>query len=277
MALLSEISMRLLTFLFLSSSLYASLPKPSGLNVSNSASSQLIRWQASEGAAYYRVAVFASPDEEGKRELMGAVWVRGLSWTYGAKGSLAKVGKMPSTPCKTLALGAEYKVMIRAADESGSQLSDWISTEFKAGASGQTPSRKTVALSPSPSPSMTSTPMADAKSATGPAELEVDLAAEFKETPQADETGLTSTVKFGAVTPEAARLLLQAGKADDAEQAYKKLLEKDPANADLWEGLGDSYDARLMKIEAKESYEKALAIDGKRERLLKWMQENLKH
>jgi hypothetical protein len=273
--------------------LMAALPKPAKVDVSSLSNTPVFRWDEAEGAAMYRVAVFASPDEEGKRAIMAAVWVKGLSWAY-AKGKIvAKAGRLPSTPAKPLVPGANYKVMVRSADEDGSNMSEWVSAGFIAPFSAAAPaqpsspsgssSTATVTASPSmtPPPSLdTATPtptpgvQADAKGSTGPAVLEVDLASDFKETPEPGEGGLSKTASPS--TLEGARGLLQQGKADDAEAAYRALLNQDATNADYWEGLGDSYDARNMKIEAKEAYEKALAIDGKRARLLKWMDDNVK-
>jgi hypothetical protein len=275
----------------------ASLPKPAKVDVASVGSSPAFRWDEVEGAALYRVAVFAAPDEEGKRAIMAAVWIKGLSWIYGKGKVVAKAGRLPSTGAKALSPGADYKVMVRAADENGSNMSEWVSAGFSApsaSASQASPSAAALApVSPTASPSMTATPPVDAgasastatptptpsakldaKGSTGPAELEVDLASDFKETPEAGEGGLSRTAAPASL--EAARGLLQQGKADDAEAAYRALLNQDASNADYWEGLGDSYDARNMKIEAKEAYEKALAIDGKRARLTKWMDDNVK-
>jgi tetratricopeptide (TPR) repeat protein len=276
------------------SPLSASLPKPAKVDVTSLGSTPIFRWDEVEGAALYRVAVFAAPDEEGKRAIMAAVWIKGLSWAYAKGKVLPKAGKLPSTPAKALTAGADYKVMVRAADEEGANMSEWVSASFVApliGSAQAISAAAQAALSATASPSMTQTPawlpvsatasatptptaQVDAKGATGPAELEVDLAGDFKETPEAGEGGLSKTA--AVTTLEGARALLQQGKADDAEAAYRALLNQDATNADYWEGLGDSYDARNMKIEAKEAYEKALAIDGKRARLLKWMDDNVK-
>jgi predicted Zn-dependent protease len=119
-------------------------------------------------------------------------------------------------------------------------------------------------MAPSPSPtasprSLTDTSeVFDAEASSVSAEIEVDLAAEFKETPEAGEEGLAGAA--ATATLESARTLLQQGKAEEAEAAYRALLGQDDKNADFWEGLGDSYDARKMKVEAKEAYEKALDI-----------------
>jgi len=285
--------MRRLTALCLlvaASHAFAALPKPAKVDVSAMGPTPVFRWDEVEGASLYRVAVFAAPDDEGKRELMGAVWVRGLSWPYGNSKVVPKAGKLPSTRPKALEKGAQYKVMVSAANEAGLDKSDWASAEFTV-AAGSAPARSTLdtAEGHAATPSMTPTPAAaygtatptpapkaDAKGSSGPAELEVDLAADFKETPEAGEGGLSKTAaSAGPATLEGARALLQNGKAEDAEAAYRALLDKDAGNADYWEGLGDSFDARKMKVEAKEAYEKALAIDGKRERLKKWLDENV--
>ena len=286
--------MRLLTLalIAIAAPLFAALPKPTHVEVSVSGPVPVIRWDEVEGATLYRVAVFGAPDEEGAQALLSAVWVRGLSWPYGNSKVVPKAGKLPSKIGKPLEGGSTYKVMVYAAEDDGANKSDWVSVHFTLkGNTAPAPTASPESMAPMPSATMTPTPQPpdsdammtatptpaprlDAKGATGPAELEVDLAAEFKESPEAGETGLTKTA--APATLEGARALLQKGKAEDAETAYKALLEKDATNADFWEGLGDSYDARKMKIEAKEAYEKALAIDGKRERLTKWMDENVK-
>lgn len=269
--------------LLMAATLSAALPKPESVSVSTRGPVPVLSWTEVEGAAMYRVAVFAAPDDEGKRELMAAVWVKGSSWAYGSGKVLAKAGKLPSTTPKKLEMGIEYKVMISAADAKGLNKSEWASSEFGAGEPESTTLGRQVADSSpasalsattTPTPTPSPTPALDAAASTGTAELEIDLAAEFKESPQAGEVGLTKT--SAPATLESARALLQQGKAEDAETAYKALLAQDSNNADLWEGLGDSYDARKMRVEAKEAYENALAIDKKRERLNKWMQENVK-
>jgi tetratricopeptide (TPR) repeat protein len=234
-----------------------------------------MRWEGVKEASIYRVAVFASPDEEGKRELMAAVWVKGLSWPYGSDRVLPKAGKLPSTQAKPLSPGSAYKVMVSAARENGADKSDWSSAEFvAAGAPSSTPPSPSPWPTPSPTPLSQAVDAADAEGGSASAEIEVDLAAEFRETPEAGEEGLASGAP--EATLEGARSLLQQGKSEDAEAAYRALLGKDEANADLWEGLGDSYDARKMKVEAKEAYERALGIDKKRERLKRWLEENVK-
>jgi hypothetical protein len=280
--------MRLLTlFLLISSPLFAALPKPAKVEASSEGPTPVFHWADTEGASVYRVAVFAAPDAEGKRPLMAAVWVKGLSWAYGSSKVLAKAGKLPSTTPKPLEPGLEYKVMVSAADENGMNKSDWAAASFTAGLAAKAPARSPLSLSATASPSTTPTPteipagtatptpQINAKGGTGPAELEVDLASEFKESPETGEAGLAPAAALPS-TLEGARQLLQKGNAEDAEAAYKALLDKDATSADAWEGLGDSFDARKMKVEAKEAYEKALALDKKRTRLAKWMDDNVK-
>lgn len=269
-------------WMMLSATLVAGLPKPASIDVSAPGGTPVFRWDSVEGATLYRLAVFAAPDEEGKRPIMAAVWVKGLVWTYGMGKFIPKAGKLPSIAPKPLQDGASYKVMVRAADEHGSNMSDWVSASFNAGPGAPAPftvvPSATATPTPQPAeqgtPTATPSPRVDAQGSTSPAELQVDLAGEFKETPEAGEVGLSRTA--APATLEAARALLQQGKADEAEAVYRALLDKDASNADYWEGLGDSYDARSMKIEAKEAYEKTLAIDGKRARLVKWMDEYVK-
>ncbi|HTB34469.1 MAG TPA: tetratricopeptide repeat protein [bacterium] len=81
-----------------------------------------------------------------------------------------------------------------------------------------------------------------------------------------------------ATDPEAAaKALLAAGKYEDAEAAYRALLDQNAKNAAAWEGLGDSYAARSMKVEAASAYEKALQLNADNERLKDWMQKNVRY
>jgi Flp pilus assembly protein TadD len=81
----------------------------------------------------------------------------------------------------------------------------------------------------------------------------------------------------GVYTLGEAKGLVSAGRFEQAETAYRALLDKDPNNADAWEGLGDSYAGRKMKLEAKESYEKALSLDKTKMNLKDWIDKNVRH
>lgn len=72
-----------------------------------------------------------------------------------------------------------------------------------------------------------------------------------------------------------AKALLKAGKAEEAEGAFRELLHKDGGNADLWEGLGDALVARRMKAEALEAYNQALLLDDSRKHLREWIRTNV--
>ena len=91
-------------------------------------------------------------------------------------------------------------------------------------------------------------------------------------------SGTASTEKAAGSTPWGeAKGLLSAGKFELAETAYRNLLEKEPENADAWEGLGDSFAGRKMKLEAKESYEKALSLNKTKTHLRDWIDKNVRH
>ncbi len=80
----------------------------------------------------------------------------------------------------------------------------------------------------------------------------------------------------GAYTLGEAKGLNSVGRFEQAESAYRAILDKDPNNADAWEGLGDSYAGRKMKLEAKESYEKALSLDSTKNNLKEWIDKNVR-
>lgn len=243
------------------------------VSVDTAGSSPVASWSGGD-AALYRVAVLSPADKEGKRATLAAAWVSGTAWTYGSKaGVLPKAGKLPSVESKPLAPGVEYRLMVRPAKADGTYTAEWSARHFKLEAAAAEAALPTE----EPSPSFTPTPLVEASANTLDAELEVDLAADFKETPEAAE-GAKAPTPTPVLTPsfESARALLQAGKAEPAEAVYKSLLDSDAESADAWEGLGDSYDARKMKVEAKEAYEKALSLDKSRDRLKKWLEENVR-
>jgi hypothetical protein len=270
------------------------LPKATGLAASETSFS----WSAVDGAGLYRVAVWKpAASKGGKSTLMAAVWVKGTSWTYGDRtGVIAKAGKLASTkaPDPDLAPGVHYKLWVSAYSQDASDKSDWSYLEFTAPggdadprASNAAPARSLATATATPTPlvesSMSGAPVGTATVTPTPgagADLELDVADEFKETPEAMKSTATasaSTLISGTASLDDARALLQAGKTDLAIASYKKVLDSDATNADAWEGLGDAYDSEKMKIEAKEAYEKALAIDSKRDRLKKWLDDNVRH
>ena len=75
---------------------------------------------------------------------------------------------------------------------------------------------------------------------------------------------------------DAARALVKAGKADDAEAMFKALTVSDPKSSDAWEGLGDAYAARQMKAEAVEAYEQALKYNKAKVHLQEWIDKNVR-
>ena len=290
--------------LFLLAAQAMALPKPTGLK----ADGFTLSWSAVDGAGIYRVAVWTKPSDGSAKHLVSAVWVKANTWVYGDQSVLiAKAGKLPSTKVPSLDPGTTYRLWVAAAAEDGSDKSEWAAIDLIAPKSLMDSPRQalpalsptaaapasmdqisaTATVTPTPaltsatdqpaSPSFTPTPRAawDAKSNTTGADLELDVADEFKEKP--DNSPKASPTAVQTPSLEAAGALLNAGKAEDAQDVYKKMLEGDATNADAWEGLGDAYDADKMKIEAKECYEKALAIDPKRERLQKWLDDNVRH
>ncbi len=264
--------LRLLTLSVLASSPLqaAPFPRPEGLAVLGDAGAPLLRWQAVKGAGLYRVAVWAEPDAEGRRPLMVAAWVKGTSYSYGSKDVVSKAGKLPSTPAAGLKPG-NYKAWVAAAGPEGEDKSEWASADLKwMGAPAPVPS-----FTPTPDIAFVSTPTPPGASG-GDAEVEVDLAADFKETPEPSEEPSPQPTPMGTPSMERAQAALESGKAEDAVEIYLKLVEADATDAAAWEGLGDSYDARKMKAEAKEAYEKALALDRKRVKARQWIEENVR-
>ncbi len=68
-------------------------------------------------------------------------------------------------------------------------------------------------------------------------------------------------------TPNNARVLvlvgqihLQANRMGDAENCFREALKVNEANPEAWSGLGDVYDSRKNLKDARESYDKALAL-----------------
>jgi len=280
-----------------------SLARPSWVKVEAGAKPK-ISWAAVQGAGLYRLAVFSQADDEGKRPLMGAAWIKGLTWNYGAPADVAKANKLPSTAFKDLAKGHSYRVMVSAAMADGSNKSEWTAADFSmdaksglnaAGAQGSGPtalpsptaepeagSEPSFTATPSPSATESVVDLGAAQSVSPGAEAEVvvDLSSEFKETPEAVASTPTPTPRamdFSNFTLPEAKALLAEKKYEDAQEAFKALVEKDATSADAWEGLGDAYDARLMKIEAKEAYEKAWHLDDSRLRLKEWLDKNVRH
>ncbi len=294
----------LLAVLLLSAGLLAeSLARPAWVKVADGAKPK-ITWASVEGARLYRLAVFGQPDEEGKRPLMGAAWLKGQAWSYGAPASVAKAAKLPSTVFKDLEKEKSYRVMVSAAKADGSNKSDWTAADFSmnskpsselndAGAHGSAPevsptaeavdlaSVPTFTATPSPTATESVVDLGQAQNISSSAEAEVvvDLSSEFKETPEAvasSPTPAPSAMDYSNFTLSEARALLAEKKYVDAQAAFKAWVDKDATSADAWEGLGDAYDGRLMKIEAKEAYEKAWSLDDSRLRIKEWLDKNVR-
>jgi hypothetical protein len=285
----------------------AALDKPEGLSVDAGAQARFT-WNGVEEAGLYRVAVFDAPDGEGKRLLLAAVWVSGTAWTYGEAPATSSAAHLPSTHPLPLPAGHKVRVMVASARADGSDKSDWSGADFKVPAS---------ALHDSPTVEPTASPSPTAVAAQGlspSAELDLSGGDEFKTSPdpavidvqdtrtaESASPGLSSTAGAGAsvtasagdpagaaaasgnsataaTDPEAAaKALLAAGKYDDAEAAFRALLDQNAKNASAWEGLGDSYAGRSMKVEAASAYEKALQLNASNERLKDWMQKNVRY
>jgi hypothetical protein len=287
----------------------APLSKPLSLAVSATAEARFV-WQAVDGAAVYRVAVFDAADADGKRPLLAAVWVKGLHWDYAKGPVVAKVGKLPSTKPLPLPKGRQLRVMVAAARADGSDKSEWAGEDFKVEAGP-----RAAEPTPAPTPSFTATPLPVTGTAAVEEEAEIELEGgeEFKSSPEPavldvedalggastgaaagavavatapdaaakdgarDQSGTAAvaTVEPTPATLESAAALLKAGKAEEAEAAYRQLLQKDGSSAAHWEGLGDALVARKMKAEALEAYNQALLLDGKRLHLRQWIRTNV--
>ncbi|HXC65092.1 MAG TPA: tetratricopeptide repeat protein, partial [bacterium] len=257
-------------------------------------------WAGVDGASLYRVAVFDAPDSEGKRLLLAAVWVSGTAWTYGAPPSVPSAAHLPSTHALPMPAGHKVRVMVAAARADGTDKSDWSGADFKtAAAPGGAP---TEAPTASPSPTVVA---AQGLSPSSDAEMDLSGNDEFKTSPdpavidvqdntkaaEASATGLSPAAAAASPTasaavesatastdPEAAaKALLAAGKYEDAESAFRALLDQNVKDAAAWEGLGDSYAARSMKVEAASAYEKALQLNASNDRLKEWMQKNVRY
>jgi tetratricopeptide (TPR) repeat protein len=273
----------------------APLPKPAAVTVDPQG--PRFSWDAVDGAQLYRVAVFDAPDAEGKRLLLAAVWVTADHWAYGGGPVVARAAKLNSTKPLPLPLGHRLRVMVAAAGEDGADKSDWAGADFEAAApkAAAAPrldaaSTATPTATPSPTPSPTAAPgQAQAVSGAAEATLDVEGGDEFKSTPEpavidlqdstrtAAAAGTPTAAVAGAPSLAAGRALLKSGKDEDAEAVFKALLTQDPRDADAWEGLGDSYADRSMKVEAADAYEKALQINADNKRLKEWMEKNVRY
>ena len=259
------------------------LPKPDGLSVDEAAGPRF-SWSPVDGAAVYRVAVFDAPDAEGKRPLLAAVWVKAAGYQYAKDTVIPKAGKLGSTTPLPLPAGHKLRVMVAAAREQGADKSDWVGADF---------SVKALVLptsTPAPSPTFTASPTPGTGKPGADAELELEGGEEFKSSPEpavidlhegGESVAVTaSSALLGGVKAEpsldAARGLVKAGKGDEAEAMFRVLTERDPKNADAWEGLGDVYEARQMRAEARDAYEEALKLDKSKTNLKAWIERNVR-
>ncbi len=270
----------------------AALDKPEGLSVTVEDGSPVFHWAPVKGAGVYRLAVWAAPVGDGPRPLVGAIWTRGNSFGWGRANTVAKLAKLPSTAQEPLAVGQPYRWMVAAARADGSGKSDWTGAEMnlpKQEVTTPAPARQsiksTATSSPTPSATLSPTPTYSPTPDGINAEIEVDLGSDFVEKPASGSATDAAVLNVGAAEASekstgaatgmsAAKALLETGDPEGAETAYRAELTKDARNADAWEGLGRSYDARKLKLEAKEAFEKALAIDPKREDLKQWIEKN---
>jgi tetratricopeptide (TPR) repeat protein len=179
--------------------------------------------------------------------------------------------------------------MVRAADGGGAAPGPWASIDFTF--APLEPSAPSPRAKEASSPTATPTPTPGAAEAD--AELELQGGSEdFKVSPEAQaidiasaSAGVSPPAAAAAaqaptptpVTAEGAAALLKAGRNDDAEAAYRALLDANPRNSDDWEGLGDSYRARMMKVEAADCYKKALKYDATKTRLKDWLDANVRN
>ena len=122
---------------------------------------------------------------------------------------------------------------------------------------------------------------ADSQSGTAASAMKTDGPAKASGTAKSEgslsatATPIDSSVSAASTLGEA-KGLNSSGHFEQAETAYRTLLEKDPENADLWEGLGDSFAGRRMKLEAKEAYEKALSLNKGKTHLKDWIDKNVR-
>jgi|GEM_PF-3669568 len=280
------------------------LAKPDHVAVEPGAQPRFI-WAGVDEASLYRVAVFDAPDAEGKRLLLAAVWVSGTAWTYGAAPSVPSAAHLPSTHALPLPAGHKVRVMVAAARADGTDKSDWSGADFRTAAAPD--GEPTEAPTASPSPTAVA---AQGVSPSSDAELDLGGNDEFKTSPDPtvidvqDNTkaaegqaaarsgsaavGASPAASAASAPPAdsatasadpqaAAKALLEAGKYEDAEAAYRSLLDQNVKDAAAWEGLGDSYAARSMKVEAASAYEKALQLNASNDRLKEWMQKNVRY
>ena len=278
--------------------LAAALDKPIGLAV-DAAAGPRFSWNRVDQAGLYRVAVFDASDGEGKRLLLAAVWVSGTAWAYGDAPAVTSAGHLPSTRPLPLPAGHKVRVMVAAARADGTDKSDWSGTDFSvAGA------HSVSAPTASPSPTVVA---AQPVSPSSDAELDLGGADEFKASPDPAVIDVQDNTKaaVAAVTASdaaspvgagsaaaatgagaastagdplaSAKALLVAGKAEEAEAGFRGVLDQDAKDAEAWEGLGDSYAARSMKVEAASAYEKALQLNASNERLKQWMHKNVRY
>jgi hypothetical protein len=262
----------ILTALLACSSLAAAsvLPVPQGFAAKFEDGVLVSTWQSVQGATAYRVAFFDEPGADGKRPLLAAVWVKGTRYVYGATPTLPKLGALKSTAAAALPAGARLRAMVAAAKDGGADKSDWAGLEID-----PAPAADTATPTTSPTPAFNTT-------ATATPTPEPVGGEEFKQSPDAavldvDEGTETAAAAAGAVpTLGEAKGLLASGKLDEAEVAYRALTEKDAADADAWEGLGDVYAGRKMKIEAVEAYEKALSLNKSKSYLNDWIRKNVR-
>jgi tetratricopeptide (TPR) repeat protein len=275
-----------------------------------------LQWSAVDGAGLYRVAIFDAAQADGKRPLLAAVWVKGTKYSYNETATVAKAGKFPSTVPLPLPTGRRLRAMVAAAGADGSDKGEWAGIDVDPISPAPTTPQDTATPSPMVSATATPTVTATAAAGKRDAELEVQGGGEeFKQSPDAavldvDDaaggaaaagaaTGLAtgaasaagttagggSAADSSAASSDAAdgspmglaKGLNAAGRFDQAETAFRAILEKEPENADAWEGLGDSFAGRRMKLEAKESYEKALSLNSGKTRLKDWIDQNVRH
>jgi hypothetical protein len=288
------------------------LPTPGNLAAEVGSGGLSLHWSAVEGAGLYRVAVFDTPEKDGKRPLLAAVWVKGNQYLYGQTATVPKAGKFPSTQPLPLPSGHRLRAMVAAAASDGSDKGEWAGVDVEIQTAALAPARQLPTVLPSVGPTPALSP------APKEAELEVQGGEEFKQSPDAavleiDESGPeagagesggqgTAALVAGAASAAAvtsandlasvsagksastataspaseAKGLLDAGRFEQAETAYRAMLKDDPQNADAWEGLGDSYAGRRMKLEAKESYEKALELNKGKTHLKAWIEKNVR-
>jgi hypothetical protein len=223
------------------------LQPPSGLNAVTGTANPVFSWDSVEGAAMYRVAVF--PDAGAGKpnpSPLAAVWVEGNTYAYGQGRILELPGALKNRRPEPLKPDLSYRWMVASARKGGAGKSAWASAKLAPWQSG---------VLAEPTPVDVSGTSANAGAAALRAQPSEDM--EVK-------TLLPSAL-------EDASHLLQKGQIEQAQAAFLLQTQKEPQNPRAWKGLGDSYLAGNMLLEAMEAYQKTRALDPDDKEVEAWI------